>query len=118
VATTAVVVDDHPSFRRFAQRLLEASGFRVVGEAADAASALESVRATRPDVVLLDVLLPDGSGFEVAEVLAAEPHSPVVVLTSSRSADELEPALARSPARGFISKSDLTARALAALVAA
>ena len=113
---TALVVDDHPSFRRFARRLLEAGGFDVVGEAEDGASAIARARDVRPDVVLLDVLLPDCSGFEVAEQLAAEPARPIVVLTSSRSANDLGASLERTSARGFISKRDLTADALTALV--
>jgi DNA-binding NarL/FixJ family response regulator len=115
---TALVVDDHPSFRRFARRLLEAGGFTVVGEAADGASAIARARDTRPDIVLLDVLLPDTNGFEVADLLAAEPRRPVVVLTSSRSAADLGPSLERSSARGFISKRDLTVDSLAALLGA
>jgi DNA-binding NarL/FixJ family response regulator len=113
---TALVVDDHPSFRRFARRLLEAGGFVVVGEAGNGASALAGARDTCPDLVLLDVLLPDANGFEVAERLAAEPRPPVVVLTSSRSAADLEASLERTSARGFISKRDLTTESLAALV--
>ena len=113
---TALVVDDHPSFRRFARRLLEAGGFVVVGEAEDGASALARVRDTRPDVVLLDVLLPDANGFEVAELLAAEARGPVVVLTSSRSAEDLGALLDHTSARGFISKRDLTADSLATMV--
>jgi len=113
-----LVVDDHPSFRRFARRLLEAAGWRVVGEAADGASALASARQLRPDVVLLDVLLPDTTGFEVADLLAADPAPPLVVLTSSRSADELNGPLARSRSHGFIAKSELTAAAFTALVGA
>jgi CheY-like chemotaxis protein len=116
VAATVLVVDDHPSFRRFARRLLEAGGFTVVDEAGDGSSALEAVRACRPDVVLLDVLLPDTTGIELAEVLAAEPPAPLVVLTSSRTAADLEPALRRSSARGYIAKRDLTAASFAALV--
>jgi CheY-like chemotaxis protein len=116
VAVTALVVDDHAGFRRFARRLLEATGFTVVDEAEDGASALASVRALRPDVVLLDVLLPDTTGLELAEALAAEPLGPAVVLTSSRSAADLGPALERSSARGFIAKRDLTPARLTALL--
>jgi CheY-like chemotaxis protein len=110
-----LVVDDHASFRRFARRLLHAAGFAVVDEAEDGASALAAVRALRPDVVLLDVLLPDTTGFELADLLAADPAGPVVVLTSSRSASDYRGALARSSARGFIAKRDLTVAALAEL---
>jgi DNA-binding NarL/FixJ family response regulator len=116
VAATVLVVDDHPSFRRFARRLLEAAGFSVVDEAEDGASALAAARALRPDVVLLDVLLPDTNGIELAELLASEPPAPLVVLTSSRSAVDLEPSLGRSSARGFIAKRDLTAASFAQLV--
>ena len=110
-----LIVDDHPSFRRFAARLLEAGGFRVVGEAKDGASALAAVRRLRPDLMLLDVLLPDMSGFAVAEALAAEVSGPGVVLVSSRDAAEFGPALQDCPARGFITKSELSAEAFAAL---
>jgi CheY-like chemotaxis protein len=116
MAATVLVVDDHPSFRRFARRLLETAGFAVVEEARDGASALAAARELRPDVVLLDVLLPDTTGFELAETLSVEPAGPVVVLTSSRSAGDFEVWLARSSARGFIAKRDLTAAAFAALV--
>src|SRR6266702_1613721 len=63
---TVLIVDDHPSFRSFARTMLEAEGFRVVGEAADAAGALAAVIELRPAIVLLDVQLPDLDGFEVA----------------------------------------------------
>jgi CheY-like chemotaxis protein len=116
VTATVLVVDDHPSFRGFAGRLLESAGFAVVGEASDGVSALAAVRTLRPNVVLLDVLLPDTTGFELAEAWSADPHGPVVVLTSSRSEVDIGSALARSGARGFIAKRDLTAAAFAALV--
>lgn len=116
VPTTVLVIDDHPSFRRLARRLLEAAGFIVVDEAGDGASGLRAARALRPDVILLDVMLPDTTGIELAEVLAATSQPPVVVLTSSRSAADLEPALARSSARGFIAKRDLDAASFATLV--
>ena len=114
--STVLVVDDHPSFRRFARKLLQAAGFSVVDEVGDGASALASVRERRPDVILLDVLLPDTNGFELAEVLSADGDSPLVVLTSSRSAADFGGSLARSSAHGFIAKSDLTAAVFAALV--
>jgi DNA-binding NarL/FixJ family response regulator len=117
VVTKVLVVDDHPSFRSFMRKLLQASGFSVVDEAADGASALAAVRASRPDVVLLDLLLPDTTGFELAEVLAAEPGGgPDVVLTSSRSASDFGDSIARSSASGFISKQDLTGPAVVALL--
>ncbi len=111
-----LVVDDHPSFRRFARKLLEAGGFRVVGEAENGSAALALARRLRPELVLLDVLLPDMSGFAVADALAAGSARPLVVLVSSRTPDELRADLERSSACGFIAKSRLTAAGLAALV--
>jgi two-component system nitrate/nitrite response regulator NarL len=111
-----LVVDDHPTFRGFARRLLEMAGFAVVDEAGDGASALAAVREHHPDVVLLDVLLPDTTGFELAERLSRDPAGPVVVLTSSRSAGDLGASLATSSARGFIAKRDLTAATFSAVV--
>ncbi len=113
---TVLIVDDHPTFRRFARRLLEQAGFSVVGESADAAGALAQVTALRPETVLLDVLLPDGSGLEVAARLAAEEDPPTVVLTSSRSACDLGVALDAARARGFIPKADFSGAAFAELV--
>src|SRR5512133_3703340 len=110
-----LVVDDHPSFRRLATKVLQAAGFDVVGEAEDGASALAEARRLQPELVLLDVLLPDMSGFAVAQALAADPYRPRVVLVSSRSASDLGSALEQSPAARFLTKSELTAETLAAL---
>jgi two-component system nitrate/nitrite response regulator NarL len=115
VERTVLIVDDHAPFRRMACRVLEAGGFTVVGEAGDGASALAAVAALDPDVVLLDVLLPDTDGFAVAGRLAECPRRPVVVLTSSRSALELGRRVEQAPAAGFIAKDALSAAALAEL---
>ena len=114
---TVLIVDDHAGYRTQARALLEAEGFSVVGEAADAVSALAEVARADPDVVLLDVRLPDLDGFAVAELLAANAHPPVVVLISSRDASAYRRRLAGSTARGFIPKSELSGASLAALVA-
>jgi DNA-binding NarL/FixJ family response regulator len=118
VKPTVLIVDDHTSFRRSARRLLQADGFDVVGEAANGASALVQARALRPQLVLLDVLLPDVDGFEVAETLAREPVPPIVILTSSREADDFALRLERTSARGFLPKGELSGAALSALLAA
>jgi CheY-like chemotaxis protein len=116
VQTTALIVDDHPSFRRFARKLLESAGYLVVGDAEDGTSAIDAVGTLRPDVVLLDVLLPDMSGFDVAKALAARPERPLVVLTSSRSSSDLGQLVQTEHAQGFIAKRDLTVATFAALV--
>jgi len=76
---TVLIVDDHAGFRGFARRLLEAGGYTVVGEAPDAASAIAAVQALQPELVLLDVLLPDTDGIAVAELLAENDGGPEVV---------------------------------------
>ena len=114
--STILIVDDHASFRRQARALLEAQGHEVVGEAADGVEALELAARLGPDLVLLDIGLPDMFGFEVARRLAAAPVPPVVVLTSSRDAASYGPLLAGSPAAGFIAKDELSGPALAALI--
>jgi DNA-binding NarL/FixJ family response regulator len=111
-----LIVDDHDDFRRSARALLEAEGFAVVGEAADGVGAIEAVAALRPSVVLLDVQLPGADGLAVAERIDGGPDPPMVVLVSSRAAVAYGPRLGRSPARGFIAKSELSGAALARLV--
>jgi DNA-binding NarL/FixJ family response regulator len=113
---TVLIVDDHAEFRESASALLEAAGFTVVGAAADGASAIAQVVRSRPDVVLVDVQLPDLDGFEVAARLAAIPAPPRVVLVSSRDLGAYGRRSLPATVRGFISKDDLSGAALAALV--
>lgn len=119
MATTVLIVDDHPSFRASARMLLEAEGYEVVGEAPDGAGALECTRRLGPEVVLLDVGLPDLDGLDVARALTGGtgPH-PAVVLVSSRDPSDFGPLVGRSGARGFIPKGDLSGAALAEVLAA
>jgi DNA-binding NarL/FixJ family response regulator len=116
VPPTVLIVDDHAEFRALARALLEAGGFEVLAEAADGESALAAVANLRPELVLLDIQLPDVDGFEVAATLAARIDPPAVVLTSSRSVSSYRRRLAKSPVSGFISKGELSGEALAALV--
>jgi DNA-binding NarL/FixJ family response regulator len=115
VAPTVLIVDDHAEFRAFARTLLEAEGFEVVGEAPDGASALAAASALRPEVVLLDVQLPDVDGFAVCEQLAASDDAPAVVLTSTRTASSYRRRLGDTSARGFIAKAELSGAGLSAL---
>ncbi len=114
---TVLIVDDHPSFRASARALLEAEGFVVVGEAENGLEALRVAKEVRPDVVLLDVQLPDFDGFEVASRLTANGSAPVVVLTSSRDGSDFGHLVPDSGARGFVPKAELSGEALTALLA-
>ena len=117
MSQTVLIVDDHPSFRATARLLLESDGFDVVGEAADGASAIDAVRELRPDVVLLDVNLPDIDGFGVAARLTENGDGPAVVLCSSRDANEFGELIPRSGARGFVGKADLSGAVVRELAA-
>ena len=113
VRPTVVIVDDHAEFRAAARAVLEAGGFQVIGEAAGAAEAVAVAARLRPQIVLVDIQLPDGDGFAVAEELG---EGPQVVLTSSRDARAYGRRLTSARVRGFIAKRELSGQALAALV--
>ncbi|HEX4747306.1 MAG TPA: response regulator transcription factor [Gaiellaceae bacterium] len=116
MSRTVLIVDDHPSFRASARAMLESAGFDVVGEAADGASALDAVGELDPGLVLLDVQLPDMSGFDVcAEICCRDPR-PDVILVSSRDRDDYGELVSTSAARGFVPKDELTGDAVAALL--
>ncbi|MCW0213888.1 MAG: response regulator transcription factor [Pseudonocardia sp.] len=116
MGTRLLVVDDHAAFRSVACRLLAAGGFTVVGEAGDGAGAIEAALRLQPDVVVLDVQLPDVDGFAVAEELARHPAPPAVVLVSSRSLRDYGRRVAESPVCGFVPKSELSGEAIRLLL--
>ena len=113
---TVLIVDDHSGFRASARELLEAEGYEVVGEASDVESAIAATAQLRPDVVLLDVQLPDGDGVEAAKEIDTRSGRTEIVLISSRSLFDLGDALANCPACGFIPKSELCGESLRELI--
>jgi DNA-binding NarL/FixJ family response regulator len=117
VFRSVLIVDDHAEFRRVARVRLEADGLEVVGEAADGHSALHEATRLRPELVLLDIQLPDLDGFEVAARLARSVDPPAVVFISSRPISSYRRRLVGSDALGFIAKSELSGAALVALSA-
>ncbi|WP_182064981.1 response regulator [Curtobacterium sp. ME12] len=102
---TIVLVDDQELVRAGFRVILESEpGFRVVGEAADGAGAVEAVQQLRPDVVCLDVQMPGVDGLEAARRIAALPDPPaVLILTTFDSDDALFQAL-EAGASGFLLK--------------
>jgi DNA-binding NarL/FixJ family response regulator len=84
-ATSILIVDDHPMVREGLAGLLERHKFRVVGLAVNGSQALEMYLQYRPDVMLLDLRLPDQSGFDVVRaVLKADPNGRIVILSSAQ----------------------------------
>ena len=118
MATTVLIVDDHPSFRTTARALLEAEGYDVVGEAENGVEAIRIAKELLPEVVLLDVQLPDFDGFEVASRLMHSTNgwAPKIVLTSSRDGSDFGSLVRECGARGFVPKGELCGRALARLI--
>lgn len=116
MSRTVLIVDDHPSFRATARMLLESDGWDVVGEAPDGTSAVSAAGRLKPDVVLLDVNLPDSDGFMVTAELRAKADPPIVVLVSSRDACDYGERVSDCGARGFLAKADLSGDALRELV--
>jgi DNA-binding NarL/FixJ family response regulator len=117
VSLRVLIVDDNAPFRVAARALLEAGGFQVAGDAVDGASAVTETAAVRPDVVLLDIGLPDMDGFTVCGKLTAVLPHVVVVLCSVRDAESYGDAISRSAAAGFLLKSQLSAQRLAGILA-
>jgi DNA-binding NarL/FixJ family response regulator len=107
VAISVLLIDDDPTFRALARRVLSAAGLKVVGEAATAAAGADAARALRPQALLVDVGLPDRDGISLARELAALPWQPRVVLASvdpdAAGAEDVR----GSGAYGFAPKQDL-----------
>ena len=114
--TSVLIVDDHPSFRATARALLEAEGFDVLGEASDCLEAIAAAEVLCPDVVLLDVQLPDQTGFDVASRLTQDGLCVSVILVSSRDGSDYGPLVAQSGALGFVPKAELSGARIAALL--
>jgi DNA-binding NarL/FixJ family response regulator len=112
VPGSVLIVDDHPRFRRTARRALECDGWTVVGEAEDGTRGLAEAQRLAPDLVLLDVGLPDVSGLVVAQRLAEAAPDVAVILVSTQDAGDFAQLAAAHGARGFLAKADLSGRAL------
>ena len=114
-----VVVDDSRSFAGAASMLLERQGRRVIGVAGTSAEAVELVADLRPDVVLVDLMLGDESGLDLAQVLAGDGSgdAPVVILISAYPPADIAELIAASPAAGFLPKSELSSDAIGQIVA-
>jgi DNA-binding NarL/FixJ family response regulator len=116
MAVSILIVDDHDGFRAWARDLLEREGLVVVGEASSGAAAVRAARSLTPDVVVLDVRLPDGNGFDIARQIADSDRAPAVIMTSSHDPRDFRRWIETSPARGFVPKAELCRGALERLL--
>jgi two-component system response regulator EvgA len=116
MALRVLIVDDHPGFRARARALLESEGFEVVGEAASGTDGVRTARELAPDVVLLDIQLPDTDGFAVASAVTGDGGDVQVVLTSSRDGSDFGALVGSCGACGFIAKAELSGARVAALL--
>jgi len=112
VNRSVLLVDDHAGFRAEARATLETGSFDVIGEAASGVAALAQAADLRPDVVLLDIGLPDGSGLDLVEPLREAAPDAFIVLISSRQAGDYGARLPAALADGFFDKTELTPDAL------
>ncbi|MGX1473758.1 UNVERIFIED_CONTAM: two-component system nitrate/nitrite response regulator NarL [Streptomyces canus] len=110
-----LLVDDSIRFLEAARSLLERDGIPVVGVALSGTEALARASELTPDVVLVDLDLDGESGFDVAVELARS-VSCVIILISTHALDDVQELVAGSPARGFLPKSALSARAIRELL--
>ena len=99
-----LIVDDHPIWRDAVSRDLEAHGFLVVGTAADVGAAVRILPATKPDVVLCDLSLPDGSGVDVIKHVTSTSSARALVLSASADQGDVLEAV-KAGASGYLTKS-------------
>ncbi len=100
----ALLIDDHALFRAGLESLLERRGIEIVASVGSGEDAIRLVRKTTPDVILLDLRMPEISGLDVLKTLSDQkPDIPVVMLTTSAEEQDLAAAL-RKGARGYLMK--------------
>jgi CheY-like chemotaxis protein len=112
VPTRILIVDDDPRFRALARTLLEAAGYAIAAEAANAVEALAATGRDLPDAALVDVQLPDADGLALARALARD-RDLRIILTSTDPTLVPMAALAESPALAFVPKDKLAVTDLA-----
>jgi DNA-binding NarL/FixJ family response regulator len=116
MATRVLIVDDHATFRATARLLLESEGFDVVGEAENGKAAVARAAELAPDLILLDVQLPDMDGFEVTRRVTCVDGAPTVILVSSRDRGDFGPLVRDAGAIGFVAKAELSGDRVRALL--
>jgi DNA-binding NarL/FixJ family response regulator len=113
---SVLVVDDDAGFRALATRVLTSWGHAVIGQAGSVAEALAQAARLRPEVVLVDIGLPDGDGFSLTEQLVAMPWAVRVVLISAQGDRATAQAAQRAGADSFLPKDELSSARLRRLI--
>jgi DNA-binding NarL/FixJ family response regulator len=112
LALRCVIVDDNRPFLDAATVLLEREGLVVVAVASSSDEAVEQTQLLLPDVVLVDIMLGNESGFDLARRLAERETPATVILISTHSGADFADLIAETPAAGFLPKSELSAGAI------
>ena len=117
VSLRCLIVDDNASFLEAATSLLERDGVTVVAVASASAEAIRKVQELHPDVVLVDIMLGNESGFDLARELASSnADRPAIILISARAEADFADLIAQAPAAGFVPKSELSASVIRRLL--
>ena len=116
VPRSVLVVDDDACFRQLAVRILSSWGHAVIGQAGSVEEALAVADELHPDTALVDIGLPDGDGFQLAERLRSLPWPVRVVLISADADRTNRPAARRAGASGFVTKEELSGAELRRLM--
>jgi pilus assembly protein CpaE len=110
---SVVVVDDQAPFRLAARAVLRRTeGFELVGEAENGLEALTLVDTLKPDLVLMDINMPEMGGIEATRQIVAELPATVVILCSTYGVNDLPPEAATSGARAYVHKEQLSAKTI------
>jgi CheY-like chemotaxis protein len=117
MSISVLVIDDDATFRELAVEVLEGMGLSVVAEADTLEAGAAAATTLRPQAMLIDVALPDGSGVALARDLATRPWEPRIVLTSSDPGAVTQAVARAAGAVAFIPKQDLPGSPLGELLA-
>ncbi len=119
VPLRCLIVNDNASFLEAASTLLQREGITVVGVASTTTAALRQTRQLLPDVVLVDIMLGDESGFDLAQRLADMDSGGIaVILISTQEESDFADLIEVAPVAGFVPKSELSASAIRRLIQA
>ena len=112
-----LLVDDSEKFVEIARRVLDPNGVKVTGTASNIAEAVLRAGELRPDIVLIDVMLGDENGFDLARRLAGPgARDPAVIMISSGTEDDYTDLMADGTALGFLTKAELSADSIRRLL--